>query len=162
MNILFGMYIVCSSNIYILFFYIYIITDNFYAVVEQMCCDECPMGPVNCIFHLMNDDEDYCFSPRMRFDPHAKCIQIMNERYLEEEEYKEETYEEYDEYIYEIRDKYMPAFTIEQTKTYLRWHAPSEYICCNGCRDDCRYDEDRCECCMGNCRCCAGCCFHNA
>jgi hypothetical protein len=101
--------------------------------------DKCPMGDIHCIFHALNDDEDYCFSPRMRFGIHAKCIQNMND----DETYQDYIYEfrddeTYQDYIYEIRNEYMPAFTYEQTEIYMKWHAPSEYICCRGCRDGCR------------------------
>lgn len=124
--------------------------------------EDCPVGQHNCIFHEENDDEDYCFSPRMRFGTHAKCIQKYNEEEVDEEEFDEEDVEL--DYLCEIRDRYMPAFTIEQTKLYVAWNPPSAYICCDGCKMECRryYDtrEEWCDCCSDNCKCCAGCCFH--
>lgn len=128
---------------------------------------ECPVGDINCIHHPLNDDEDYCFSPRMRFDIHAKCVQRMNEEKKfheknDDDKNNDDNVEQ--DYIEEIRQKYMPAFTTEQTILYMRLHPPSDYICCNGCKyDDCKYlsCEEKCDCCLGYCRCCADLCGHH-
>lgn len=150
----------------------YITDDEYYSEKEEYVHDakqeekdlkaSCPAR--YCIWSHDEDDEDYCFSPRMRFDPHAKCIQKQNEsRYgvIVDIDYGAEC-----DYVREIRDRYMPAFTLEQTERYMSIHPPSAYMCCDGCRSDCIDDHhlsenDRCDCCTGMCRCCAGVCGHN-
>lgn len=94
-----------------------------------MCQDKCPYGEKNCIFNYPNHDEDYCFSPQMRYDVHAKCSSkkiIFQEKYVSSS----------NKQVY----KYMPSFTNEQIDIYLRWHIPSDYRCC-----------DECYCCNGVC-----------
>lgn len=66
------------------------------------------------------------------------------------------------EFLKEIRDKYMPAFTLEETRTFIKLNPPSVYICCKGCRGYCRHlpQDKKCDCCNDMCKCCAGVCMH--
>lgn len=146
---------------------------------------ECPAGRTKCIWNGENNDEDYCFSPRMRFDPHAKCVDdskmkdAKNSKMKDAKNFKVkdanskvkddapsiqkklQTKGVWNDHIREVRDSYIPAFTLTQTELYMSLHEPSSYICCPGCTtpEDCLYD-DRCDCCLDHCRCCAGVCFH--
>jgi hypothetical protein len=66
-----------------------------------------------------------------------------------------------DIYIREIRDQYMPAFSIKDTEIFLKWNPPSSFICCKGCKEKkSRHERCDCDCCLDHCRCCAGACLH--
>lgn len=122
-------------------------TDVCALLSPQIMEDACPLGK-EC---LIDKGDDYIFSGRKRFDLHAKC------RQQQQAATKKKMIRDPDlERIREIRDRYMPAFTLEQTRLYISWHPPEDYMCCEGCR----CHGDGCDCCSDRCRCCAGVCFH--
>lgn len=118
-------------------------------VRQKMDEDVCPLGK-EC---LIDKGDDYIFSGRKRFDLHAKCREKQPVKTTVNDHLK---VDRDIEMIDEIRSRYMPAFTREQTRLYISLHPPEDYMCCRGCR----CHGDGCDCCTDRCRCCAGCCFH--
>lgn len=113
---------------------------------------ECPLKD-KC---LLDHGDDYIFSGRKRFDLHAKCKQEVVKKEKKPSIIAEMRNDAEMEMIDEIRRRWMPAFTREQTRLYISIHPPSDYMCCRGCM----CHGDGCDCCTDRCRCCAGCCFH--
>jgi len=90
-----------------------------------------------CIWeHNDADDEDWCFSPVSRSNPHARCKDLPEDQ---------------------LTEKLANLTLVDESPPIVE-----EHICCEGCVYDGECEEldpeDRCDCCNGNCPCCAGVC----